>query len=219
MLGSTSVRFGMHSLTHKKKLGLLLLLLSLGGCSSVNFDHLSKQGPEFDFVDYFEGHTRASGWFADRFGNVKRHFCGDFIGTVKDDIFELDEVLYYSDGVIEKRVWDVSIGPNGEFSAESDALVGPATGVLQGSGLQLHYIMNVMIAEGKFWKLTMNDYMFYQPDRALHNMTEVKKWGVRIGNVSTQYYKHDGSQMCMDMQGEDSAASKPLLQNLSVASG
>lgn len=195
----------------KSTFGLLfLLLLSVSGCSSVNFNQLSSKGPDFNFVDYFEGHTRASGWFADRFGNVKRHFCGDFYGAAKGDIFELDEVLFYSDGVIEKRVWDVSIGPDGQFSAESESLVGAAIGVQQGSGLHLHYIMNVMIADDKFWKLTMNDYMFYQPDRSLHNMTEVKKWGLRIGNVSTQYYKHDGSETCMAMQDKNTVSSRKL---------
>ena len=186
----------------------------LTGCSSVNFKQLSTQGPEFNFVEYFSGHTRASGWFADRFGNVKRHFCGDFYGEQKGEVFDLVEKLYYSDGIIEDRVWSVSIQPNGEFKAESDSLVGAAVGEQSGSGLKLHYIMNVMIAEDKFWKLKMNDYMFFQPDRSLHNSTEVKKWGIRIGNVSTQYYKHDGSETCLAMQ---EVASVPI-RKLSVVS-
>ena len=184
------------------------------GCSSVNFTQLSSQGPDFKFVDYFDGHTRASGWFADRFGNVKRHFCGDFFGEQKGEVFSLDEVLYYSDGVIEKRVWDVIVAEDGAFRAESNSLVGAATGVQRGSGLKIHYTMNVMIAENKFWSLRMNDYMFYQPDLSLHNSTEVKKWGLRIGNVSTQYYKHDGSQTCMAIQDKTASA----INRFSVAS-
>jgi len=152
--------------------------------------------PEFDFNAYFTGHTRISGWFADRFGNVKRHFCGDFYGEMRDDVFNLDEVLYYSDGVIEERVWNVKISDGGQFTAESDSLVGEATGIQSGNTLQLSYVMNVLIAEGKTWKLKMDDYMFFQPDGSLHNSTIVKKWGIRIGNVSTQYQKHDGSATC-----------------------
>jgi len=174
--------------------------LSIGllssGCSSMNFDHLSSIGPEFSFTDYFEGHTRASGWFADRSGNVRRHFCGDFFGEQQGDEFSLVEKLYYSDGIFEERVWIVTISAGGEFRAESDSLVGPATGVQRGSGLQLRYSMNVLVAENKVWNLGMDDYMFYQPDGSLHNSTAVKKWGLRIGNVSTQYQKHDGSQTC-----------------------
>lgn len=166
----------------------------------MNFKQLSAQGPDFNFVEYFDGHNRASGWFADRFGNIKRHFCGDFFGEQQGDVFNLSEVLYYSDGIVEKRVWLVRISEGGEFTAESSSLVGPATGVQTGSGLQLKYVMNVEVLGGKFWKLKMNDFMFYQPDLTLHNSTEVKKWGIRIGNVSTQYYPHDGSQTCEAIQ-------------------
>lgn len=184
----------------RKLLGIVALSLTLAGCGSVNFDKLSATGPEFDFVDYFDGHTRVSGWFADRFGNVKRHFCGDFYGETEGDVFKLDEKLFYSDGIVEERTWAVSIDDNGQFKAESDSLVGPASGEQVGSALRMKYVMNVMIAENKFWKLGMNDYMFYQPDGSLHNSTEVNKWGIRIGNVSTQYYKHDGSQTCAKME-------------------
>jgi len=201
-----------------RTLAAIALLLSISGftsgCSSVNFKHLSTQGPDFDFLDYFEGHTRASGWFADRFGNVKRHFCGDFYGTQQNDLFNLDEKLYYSDGVVEERVWSVTISPDGVFTAESESLIGGATGELSGSGLRMEYVMNVMIAENKFWKLKMNDYMFLQPDRSLHNSTEVIKWGMRLGNVSTQYYKHDGSETCAAMEKMTSAP----IRKLSVAS-
>jgi len=195
-------------------LAAIALCFAASGCSSVNFKLLSSQGPDFDFIDYFEGHTRASGWFADRFGNVKRHFCGDFYGEQIGDVFNLDEKLFYSDDVIEERLWSVKINADGVFTAESDALIGGAIGQMKGSGLRMQYVMNVMIAENKFWKLKMNDYMFFQPDKSLHNSTEVKKWGIRIGNVSTQYYKHDGSETCAAME---KVALIPV-RNLSAAS-
>lgn len=183
----------------------------ISGCSSMNIEKFSSNGPEFNFTDYFDGHTRASGWFADRFGNVKRHFCGDFYGEKSGDVFNLDEKLYYSDGIIEERVWAVTIDPAGQFIAESDSLVGPASGIQKGSALQLQYVMNVLVAENKIWKLSMNDYMFYQPDLSLHNSTEVKKWGLRIGNVSTQYYKHDGSETCLSFQQASGQSAPPKI--------
>ena len=60
--------------------------------------------------------------------------------------------------------------------------------------------MNVIVAEDKTILFKMNDYMFYQPDGSLHNSTEVNKLGVRLGNVSTQYYKHDGTETCTATQ-------------------
>ena len=181
--------------------GVIVLSFVVSGCSSMNFEKLSSSGPDFNFIEYFDGHTKASGWFSDRFGNVKRHFCGDFVGELNDGVFNLDEKLYYSDGIVEERLWSVTIDSDGNFIANSDSLVGTAIGTQKGSALKMHYVMKVLVAEDKTWKLKMNDYMFFQPDGSLHNSTEVNKWGIRIGNVSTQYLKHDGSQSCFSAEG------------------
>ena len=144
--------------------------------------------PTFDFISYFEGHRQASGWFADRFGNVKRHFSGDFFGTVeKDGIFRLDETLIYNDGMVETRVWNVSVSDDGAFYADSDSLIGPAQGTIVGNALKMKYVMKVQISTDTVWKLSMDDAMFLQPNDSLHNVTHVKKYGVRIGTVSTQF--------------------------------
>jgi len=146
--------------------------------------------PEFDFVSFFEGPVRVSGWFSDRFGTVRRHFCGDFVGTRNEEGgLVLDEALYYSDGMVETRVWEVVIDENGKFSAVSDSLVNGATGIQSGNALNMQYIMNVQIDPETTWKLSMNDFMFLQADGSLHNVTHVKKFGVRIGTVSAQYFR------------------------------
>jgi len=146
--------------------------------------------PTFDFISYFEGERRVSGWFADRFGNLRRHFCGDFVGTVRDDgVLVLDERLIYNDGMIETRTWEVSVDENGRFHGESDSLVGSASGIQEGNGLNLQYVMNVQIDAERTWKLSMNDFMSLQPDGSLHNLVHVKKYGVRIGTISALYQR------------------------------
>lgn len=153
--------------------------------------------PQFDFTEYFHGHTRASGWFSDRFGKPRRHFCGDFYGFYEDKQFVLDEKLFYTDGVVEVRRWLVNINGNGVFSAESDSLINGARGHLSEDRLVMAYSMKVIIEEGKIWHLDMKDQMILQPDGSLHNITQVCKWGLRIGTVSTQYLRHDGDNMCV----------------------
>lgn len=153
----------------------------------MNLAKLRTNTPEFKFIEFFTGHTRASGWVADRFGNVRRHFYGDFIGTLNGNMLELDETLYYSDGVEEHRVWHVKISDKGVFTAESPALVNGAKGLQKGNTLDMHYTMKVDLANGKQWVLDMDDYMFLQPDGSLHNIAKVKRWGIRIASVSTQY--------------------------------
>lgn len=177
-------------------LGIGALCLMLSGCSTMKIDDVAKESPQFRFEDYFSGHTKASGWFTDRLGNVRRHFCGDFFGQQQADGFLLDEVLYYTDGVVEKRQWLVNTTEAGDFRAEAEALIGGATGTIKGNALEMNYVMRVDLADGKQWKLSMNDWMIYQPDGSLHNATFVSKWGFRIGVVTTQYTKHDGELLC-----------------------
>lgn len=185
------------SLILRLKVTLLALVVS-SGCANMNIHLIAQADPKFDFVDYFMGHTKASGWFTDRFGNIKRHFCGDFFGSVEGDEFVLDETLYYVDGMVETRQWRVTIDPDGKFRAQSDSLIGDATGEIAGNALRLDYVMKVAVANDKEWVLSMKDWMFYQPDGSLHNQTYVSKWGFRIGVVSTQYTPHDGELLCND---------------------
>jgi len=188
----------------------VVLALSVGvtsGCSEMKIDEISSPVPEFRFDQFFSGHTRASGWFSDRFGKARRHFCGDFLGTQDGEDFVLDEKLYYTDGVFEERIWRVTTPGEGLFRAESDSLIGVATGQVQGNTLAMEYTMGVLIEEGRIWELDMKDFMILQPDGSLHNITHVYKWGLRIGTVSTQYQNHEGDQLCTALSDATSAGS------------
>ena len=162
--------------------------------------------PVFDFGAFFHGHTRASGWFADRFGTPRRHFCGDFFGYYKEDQFILDENLYYTDGVIEERLWRVTLSEDGVFSAQSDSLTTEATGLVRGNTLSMRYSMKVAIADNRHWDLDMRDTMMLQPDGSLHNINHVYKWGIRIGTVSAQYVHHDGDRLCVPIDDNSDTA-------------
>jgi len=109
---------------------------SLTACSGIELDDIGSDAPEFDFEAFFEGHTRASGWFSDRGGVPQRHFCGDFEGTYDGDEFVLDERLFYTDGVVEDRVWRVQIDDTGAFTARSDTLVTRITMVVKAARLE-----------------------------------------------------------------------------------
>ena len=156
-----------------------------------------KTPPAFDFGEFFHGHTRASGWFADRFGTLRRHFCGDFYGHYDQGRFILDEKLFYTDGLTEERVWKVKVTEGGLFTAQSDSLINEATGIVSGNSLSMRYSMKVQIADDKHWNLDMRDKMVLQPDGCLHNINHVYKWGIRIGTVAAQYVHHDGDNMCL----------------------
>ena len=179
----------------KNLVTLVLACLVLTGCSNMKLKEVAVTEPKFDFAEYFSGHTKASGWFTNRFGQVKRHFCGDFFGSIIDGKFVLDEQLYYLDGIVEERVWTLTMNDSG-FVGEGDALVGQVIGEIEGNTLQLLYSMRVEVSKGKTWTLNFNDWMFLQPDGSLHNHTKVSKWGLNVGTVTTQYTQHEGELLC-----------------------
>lgn len=185
----------------------------------MNINSIATAEPEFDFKAYFLGHTKASGWFCDRFGNIRKHFNGDFFGSVDGDKFILDETLAYSDGINESRLWKVSIDSQGNFRAEGDSLLGEARGRLVGNTLNLQYAMWVEVAGNKKWKLSMDDWMVYQPDGSLHNVTRVKKWGVLVGVVSTQYAKLKRSSSVPGSANDANASIQLAANNKRVGQG
>jgi len=162
----------------------------------MNIKTIASDAPIFDFEEYFTGHVKASGWFTDRFGNIKRHFCGDFYGTKDGEDFVVDEALYYSTGEIDKRQWRVRVSDDGVFTGESAALINGVSGKIIGNTLRMSYVMKVDVKDGKQWSLKMDDWMILQPDGSLHNQTYVSKWGVSIGRLSTQYQPHNGELLC-----------------------
>jgi len=151
-----------------------------------------ENAEDFDFIKFFSGPTRASGWFSDRFGKPRRHFCGDFYGDLSGSELKLYEELRFSDGLAEQRVWAVTDSRDGNFTAESDSLIGSAVGRFAGSTLSLQYRMKVLVDKDKYWELDMRDLMILQPDGSLHNITHVYKCGIRIGTVSAIYLRHSG---------------------------
>ncbi|MFK7993461.1 MAG: DUF3833 family protein [Granulosicoccus sp.] len=176
---------------------MLASLEKKGGKRAINEpSNSTTKLPQFDFTEYFRGHTRASGWFSDRFGKPRRHFCGDFYGFFEKDEFILDEKLFYTDDIVEVRQWKVNVTGNGIFSAKSDSLINGAHGFVDGNRLSMRYSMKVKIEQDKEWGLDMKDLMILQPDGSLHNITQVCKWGCRIGIVSTHFTKHEGDRLC-----------------------
>ena len=93
---------------------------------------------------------------------------------------------------MERRLWRVLVSEGGVFSAESDSLIGGARGLIRGNALEMRYTMCVATPGGGDMRFDFHDFMFLQPDGSLHNMTHVKKWGVRVGTVATQYARHGG---------------------------
>ena len=73
----------------------------------MNINDFSKNKPKFKLEEYFNGKTEAWGMFHDRFGNLKRSFKVDIVGTLESNTLTLDEKFLYDDGEKDTRIWTI----------------------------------------------------------------------------------------------------------------
>ena len=89
---------------------LIVIFLLITSCSTdMNINDFSDKKPKFKLEEYFNGKTEAWGMFHDRFGNLKRSFKVDIIGTLNSNTLTLDEKFLYDDGEKDTRIWTIKI--------------------------------------------------------------------------------------------------------------
>lgn len=168
--------------------GLIVPLLLIGGCSSMQIEDFRDTEPRLDLFAYFAGHTRAWGVFQDRSGDLKRQFTVDIQGTVEGDRLTLREDFMYADGATEQRIWRIRRLDEHRFEGHADDVVGSATGVAYGQALNWRYVLRLPVGERRI-DVHFDDWMFLQPDGVMINRATVSKFGLRVGEVTLFFSK------------------------------
>ena len=83
-----------------------MICILLIGCTT-NLDKYSNIEPKLNLFNYFKGQTKAWGIFEDRFGNIKKQFKVNIIGTVEGNYLILNEEFVYKNGKNERRIWNI----------------------------------------------------------------------------------------------------------------
>ena len=168
---------------------LIVIFLLITSCSTdMNINDFSDKKPKFKLEEYFNGKTEAWGMFHDRFGNLKRSFKVDIVGTLNSNTLTLDEKFLYDDGEQDSRVWTIKILGNNQYSGTASDVVGEAKGVSEGNALNWKYKLNLKVGDSTIL-VDFDDWMFLQDRNILMNRAEVKKWGLNIGVVSITFLK------------------------------
>ena len=170
---------------------LIVTFLFLTSCSTdMKITDFSNNKPQFKLEEYFNGKTEAWGMFHDRFGNLKRSFKVDIVGTLDSDILTLDEKFLYDDGEKDSRIWTIRILGDNKYSGEASDVVGKAMGISSGNALNWKYKLNLKVKDSTIM-VDFDDWMFLQDKGVLINRAEVKKWGLNIGVVTITFLKLD----------------------------
>ncbi|UQB43411.1 DUF3833 domain-containing protein [Thiomicrospira microaerophila] len=169
-------------------LGFGFLLLT--GCSNMKVEHYKDTEPKLDLFAYFEGKTYAWGLFQTRTGEVKRRFYVDITGTIDGDTLTLDEQFVYDDGETEQRIWVIDRIAANQYQGSAGDVIGIAYGQTAGSVFNWRYTLDLPYGSSSI-HVQFDDWMFLQTDGVMLNRAEVKKWGLRVGEVTLAFSKQD----------------------------
>jgi hypothetical protein len=147
--------------------------------------------PRLVIEEYFGGQTKAWGIFEDRFGDLRRQFMVDIVGTWDGRELVLKEDFLYEDGETDRRVWRIIKVNANRYEGRADDVIGTATGQSYGNALNWRYTLDLKVGDGS-WRVAFDDWMFLQRDGVLINRARVYKWGLRIGEVTLVFSKPNG---------------------------
>lgn len=162
----------------------------LSGCAAPPIGAYADQRPALDLKTYFNGRLIAHGMFQDRSGQVLRRFVVEMTGTWQGNQGVLDERFTYSDGKTERRVWHLIDEGNGRYRGRADDVVGEARGEARGNALHWRYTLRLPV-DGRVYEVQFDDWMYRIDERVVLNRAEMRKFGIRLGEVTLSFTKLD----------------------------
>lgn len=173
-------------------LGLMfIVLIGIGGCSSVSVQHYADNTPRFDLFEFFSGSVRGWGIVQDRSGKLLRQFVVDIDGQIDTQgRLVLTENFVWNDGELSRRIWTINHNESFTYRGRAEDVIGVAKGSAAGNALNWAYDLDLKI-DGSSWKVAFDDWMFLQPDNVLINRATMKKFGFRLGDITIAFIKSE----------------------------
>ena len=137
----------------------------------------------FELTTFLAGSTRAWGIFEDRFGRLRRRFDVKMQGHWQDGVFRLDERFAYDDGRIENRTWLVNPVSADRFEATCDDCVGKAAGTCSAGMIRMSYAFRLRLPS-RVVTVDFDDRIYRINASTAVNRATVRKWGIRLGELS-----------------------------------
>ncbi len=160
---------------------LVLFSSLLVGCSHGLEDY--KQGnPKLDLQQFFNGTLKVKGIVQDYSGLVTRRFDADIKAAWQGNLGILDETFYFNNGEISHRCWRLTKDGD-KYSGTAGDVVGVAKGRTSGNALNWEYQLVVPI-DGSEYTITLDDWLFLLDEDYLINKTEMRYWGVTVGEIT-----------------------------------
>lgn len=174
----------------------------LAGCAGPEITDYAAEKPVLDLRQYFSGTLDAYGVFTDRSGKVVKRFtvvmkCS-WQGPPGAETGVLDEDFTYSDGTKDRRIWTLRRGADGRYTGTAADVVGQAAGEEKGNAFRWGYTLKLPLdgpgeAAGagaqKTVEVQFDDWMYLMNDKVMLNKAEMRKYGIRLGEVTLSFVK------------------------------
>lgn len=161
----------------------------LGACAGpAPPSHYASELPRLDLQEYFNGTVEAWGMVQDRSGTVIKRFHVTIACKWDGDTGTLDEDFHYADGTRQRRVWTLHKQVDGSYVGTAPDVVGKATGVVAGNTLHWTYTLALPV-DGKIYEIDFDDWMFLQDERVMLNRATMRKFGIRVGDITLSFMK------------------------------
>jgi Protein of unknown function (DUF3833) len=148
--------------------------------------------PHFELPSFLAGTTKAWGIFEDRFGRLRRRFDVEMHGSWQGDVFKLDERFVYDDGRVEQRIWLVKHIAPGRFEGTCDDCIGVAAGTYSEGKVHMTYAFRLRLPSRTI-SVDIDDRLYRINALTAINRSTVRKWGIRIGEISLFFQRQPAS--------------------------
>ena len=179
-------------------LSVSLTALLLGSCST-KIEEYKDPKPALNIESYFDGPVIAWGMIQDYNDKLTRRFCVELVGTWSDNNGvlngELKETFYFDDGEITYRNWQLVRTSNNQFTGTAEDVIGVAKGNQNGFAFQWQYQLSVDI-DDKNYHFTLDDWMYQIDQYRVFNKTEMKKFGIKVADITLFFDKQQPLRQC-----------------------
>ncbi len=167
---------------------VLMFALAVAGCAAPGIDSYRDEKPVLDLARYFDGHIDAWGVFRDRSGKVVQRFKVDIKASWQGDVGVLEEDFSYADGTTSRRVWTITRLDAHRYKGTAADVIGEASGEARGNALRWRYVLALEV-DGKTYNVDFDDWMYLMDDEVMLNVSEMSKFGFRLGEVTLSFRK------------------------------
>lgn len=167
---------------------LFAVLLSFAPAHATRLPkEIATDGPEFDPMHFFTGHTRSTGVFENRAGAPTKRVQTETRGRMVGHELLMEQDLLVEGKPRQHRSWRMRRVDAHHFEGAANDIVGRVRG--EAAGHHFHWTFTLALKPGcPLFNVRMTQHMYLQPDgRTMVNRSTIRKFGILVAQVTEQF--------------------------------